>query len=97
MAASYIVDTGLWAEAPPWAERRPDDRRPADWKAINPVGFHLANVLFHALNALLVFALARALIRRHDAALFAGLSEEQARRLAGLCTSESFEDAVTDL
>jgi len=40
---------------------------------LEPVGYHLSNVMFHALTAFLVFLLARRLIRSDRAALLAGL------------------------
>jgi len=40
---------------------------------LNPVGYHLTNLLFHMVNSLIVFALAAALTKSNFAALFAAL------------------------
>jgi len=70
---SYIVDAWFWSSVtshPPGAPFRPWK---LEWNRLNPVGFHLTNVLFHALNSLLVLFLVRTLTRRPRVALTAGL------------------------
>ncbi|MBN2489665.1 MAG: tetratricopeptide repeat protein [Planctomycetes bacterium] len=74
IALSYMADTWFWGEIAPWDPKRPAaERATLEWTRINPVGFHLTNVLFHALNSLLVYAVGLALVRRYWAALAAGL------------------------
>jgi len=68
IAATYILDALVWGVAEKDATGR------VTWVHLNPVGFHVTNLLFHALNVLLVFLLARALLRNRVAgALVAAL------------------------
>jgi len=73
IAVSYMVDTYFWGRAPTWGKDAPADRTALDWHVLNPVGFHLTNILFHVVNSLLVFHLVRHLIRRFWAGLGAAL------------------------
>ena len=73
IAASYMVDTLVWGEIPRWKGGTSEDRITLEWSRLNPTGYHLTNLLFHALNSVLVFALARSLFRRGWAGLAAGL------------------------
>ncbi len=65
IAMSYLADTWFWSEVPDWPAFRASGKKRLDlkWSVLNPVGFHLTNVLVHALNALLVFVLIRAMTR----------------------------------
>jgi tetratricopeptide (TPR) repeat protein len=74
IALSYMLDTYFWSEVPDWDTfRQKKSRSELRWKTLNPVGFHLTNVLVHALNSLLVFLLVRSLSRRYWVALAAGV------------------------
>ena len=65
IAATYILDALVWGVA---------EKEGATWVHLNPVGFHVTNLLFHALNVVLVFLLARVLLRnRVGGALVAAL------------------------
>ena len=72
IAVSYLVDTCFWGRAPTWGVDAPADRMALDWD-LNPVGFHLTNLLFHVVNSLLVLHLVRHLVRRYWAGLGAAL------------------------
>jgi len=73
IAASYIIDTGFFAEIPPWKGGTLEERAALSWSRINPVGFHFTNLLFHALNSVLVYRLGLGLLRRYWAALAAAV------------------------
>ncbi|MBN2489608.1 MAG: hypothetical protein JXQ29_02005, partial [Planctomycetes bacterium] len=74
IALSYMLDTFFWGRTQKWHEfAKSGARSELKWERLNPVGFHLTNVLVHALNSLLVFLLVRSLCRRHWVALAAGV------------------------
>ncbi|MBN2492332.1 MAG: glycosyltransferase family 39 protein [Planctomycetes bacterium] len=69
VALTYLADTHFWTGVV-----RGEDGDPAGARVVfNPTGFHLTNLLFHALNTLLVFQLGRALVGRRSAALVAAV------------------------
>ena len=77
IALSYMLDTYFWSDTPEWKEfaeqKEKNQRSELKWTTLNPVGFHLTNVLMHALNSILVFVLVRSLTRRFRVALAAGV------------------------
>lgn len=71
---SYLADTWFYMDAAPWGTPgAATDWNGLAWRAMCPAGFHLTNLLFHAVNALLVFVVARALWRHRGLALAAAL------------------------
>jgi len=70
---SYIADAWFWSSIAAYPPGEPLRVWKLEWTRLNPVGFHLTNVLFHALNGLLVFLAVRTLTRRPRIALAAGL------------------------
>ena len=74
IACSYMLDYYFWSEVPKWEVfSRDKDRSELKYTVLNPFGFHLTNVLYHGLNALLVFLLVRSMTRRYWVALSAGV------------------------
>lgn len=75
IAMSYLADTWFWSEVPDWPAFRAAGNKRLDlkWGTLNPFGFHLTNVLVHALNALIVFVLVRSMTRRYWLAVATGL------------------------
>jgi len=70
---SYVVDAWFWSDIgppPPGESSRPGSLR---WDSLNPVGFHLTNLLIHLVNCLLVFRIVLTLIRGRLAALVIGV------------------------
>lgn len=76
IAFSYLSDAWFWGTMEPYPAElagRPLEPWRLQWQQLNPFGFHLSNLLFHLLNALLVFLVARALFGGSIAALAAGV------------------------
>ena len=67
IALSYLVDTCFFATIPAWTGGPPEAVAELEWSAIQAGGFRLTNLLFHALNSLLVYFLMLALVRRYRA------------------------------
>jgi tetratricopeptide (TPR) repeat protein len=70
---SYVIDAWFWSAIETWPAGEPLRPEKLGFERLDPVGFHLTNLLFHSLNALLVFLIARSLTRRFPVALAAGL------------------------
>ncbi|MBN2489944.1 MAG: hypothetical protein JXQ29_03730, partial [Planctomycetes bacterium] len=70
---SYVADAWFWSAISRWPAGPPLLPAQLRFERLNPVGFHLTNLFFHSLNALLVFVIARSLTRRFAPALAAGL------------------------
>ncbi len=71
---SYLADTWFFMDAAAWGTPgAATSWSGLGWRTMCPAGFHLTNLLFHAINALLVFVVVRALWRRRRLALATAL------------------------
>lgn len=76
IALSYMADTFFWGQVEPWEEfskKKNKSRVDLKWTHLNSIGFHLTNILAHALNSILVFVLVRSLTRQYWFSLVAAL------------------------